>query len=72
MHALISTPSSQLYSIISIDCFSSAARDWWKVQFQRDKFKVTSPNTLWNNMNEPSVFNGPETTMLKYNLHLGN
>ena len=25
----------------------------------------------WNDMNEPSVFNGPETTMQKDNLHLG-
>jgi alpha 1,3-glucosidase len=26
---------------------------------------------IWNDMNEPSVFNGPEITMLKDNLHYG-
>ena len=33
----------------------------------------TSKNVfIWNDMNEPSVFNGPETTMPKDNLHYGN
>lgn len=26
----------------------------------------------WNDMNEPSVFNGPEVTMPKDKLHMGN
>ena len=38
-----------------------------------DKFKGSLPNLfIWNDMNEPSVFNGPETTMPKDNLHYGN
>lgn len=56
-----------------IDCFNPAAISWWKTLFKYDKFVGTAPNTfIWNDMNEPSVFNGPETTMPKDNLHHGN
>ncbi len=56
-----------------IDCFNPAAKAWWKTLFRFDTFKGTVPNTfIWNDMNEPSVFNGPETTMPKDNLHHGN
>ncbi|KAK4565867.1 glucosidase II [Recurvomyces mirabilis] len=55
-----------------IDCFNPAAHTWWKSLFRYDKFKGTAKNTwIWNDMNEPSVFNGPETTMPKDNLHHG-
>jgi alpha 1,3-glucosidase len=53
-----------------IDCFNPAATSWWANQFKYDKFKGTSPNVfIWNDMNEPSVFNLPETTMPKDNIH---
>ncbi|KAK4544170.1 hypothetical protein LTR36_004380 [Oleoguttula mirabilis] len=53
-----------------IDCFSPKGREWWKGLFRYDKFKGTMKNVfIWNDMNEPSVFNGPETTMPKDNLH---
>jgi alpha 1,3-glucosidase len=56
-----------------IDAFSPAAREWWSSLFKYDIFKGTMENTwIWNDMNEPSVFNGPETTMPKDNLHIGN
>ncbi|KAK3359351.1 glycoside hydrolase family 31 protein [Lasiosphaeria hispida] len=56
-----------------IDAFSPAAREWWASLFKYDAFKGTLANTwIWNDMNEPSVFNGPETTMPKDNLHHGN
>ncbi|KAK4122274.1 glycoside hydrolase family 31 protein [Parathielavia appendiculata] len=56
-----------------IDAFSPAAREWWASLFKYDAFKGTMENTwIWNDMNEPSVFNGPETTMPKDNLHAGN
>ena len=56
-----------------IDCFSPKARDWWKGLFRYDKFKGSAKNMfIWNDMNEPSVFNGPETTGPKDNLHYGN
>ncbi|QIX02522.1 hypothetical protein AMS68_008039 [Peltaster fructicola] len=55
-----------------IDAFNPAALTWWKTLFRYDKFKGTAKNSwLWNDMNEPSVFNGPETTMPKDNLHHG-
>ena len=56
-----------------IDCFNPIARKWWISLFAYSSFAGTTPNTfVWNDMNEPSVFNGPETTMPKDNLHHGN
>lgn len=56
-----------------IDAFNPAARTWWKSLFSFDKFKGTMQNVwLWNDMNEPSVFNGPEITMPRDNIHHGN
>jgi alpha 1,3-glucosidase len=56
-----------------VDAFAPAAREWWASLFKYDAFKGTMENTwIWNDMNEPSVFNGPETTMPKDNLHYGN
>ncbi|KAL9596493.1 MAG: hypothetical protein Q9219_005754 [cf. Caloplaca sp. 3 TL-2023] len=56
-----------------IDAFNPAALKWWKSLFAYANFPGTSPTTfLWNDMNEPSVFNGPETTMPKDNLHFDN
>ncbi|XWW92845.1 hypothetical protein V2A60_000772 [Cordyceps javanica] len=55
-----------------IDCFNPKAIDWWKTLYKYDKFQGTAENTfIWNDMNEPSVFNGPETTMPKDNIHFG-
>ncbi|KAI1415365.1 glycoside hydrolase family 31 protein [Hypoxylon sp. FL1857] len=56
-----------------VDAFNPAAIKWWSSLFNYDKFKGTMENTfIWNDMNEPSVFNGPEVTMPKDNLHYGN
>ena len=56
-----------------VDCFNPAAREWWRSLFTYKSFKGIASNAfLWNDMNEPSVFNGPETTMPKDNLHFGN
>ena len=56
-----------------IDCFDPAARAWWKTLFGVGSWIGSTYNTfIWNDMNEPSVFNGPETTMPKDNLHYGN
>ena len=55
-----------------IDCFNPATFTWWKSLFQYDKFKGTMENTwIWVDMNEPSVFNGPDMTMPRDNLHYG-
>jgi mannosyl-oligosaccharide alpha-1,3-glucosidase len=55
-----------------IDCFNPAAIKWWIGLFKYDAFKSLPNLFIWNDMNEPSVFNGPETTMPKDNLHHGN
>ena len=56
-----------------VDCFSPAARAWWATLHKFDKFKGSLQNLfIWNDMNEPSVFNGPDMTMPKDNLHYGN
>ena len=56
-----------------VDCFNPAAIKWWISLFKYDAFKGSAKNLfIWNDMNEPSVFNGPETTMPKDNLHHGN
>lgn len=56
-----------------IDAFNPAARAWWKTLFSYDRFKGTMSNVwLWNDMNEPSVFNGPEVTMPRDNIHHGD
>jgi len=56
-----------------VDCLNPAAVSWWKSLFKFDKFVGSTPNLwIWNDMNEPSVFNGPETTMPKDNIHHGN
>ncbi|KOS17078.1 Glucosidase 2 subunit alpha [Escovopsis weberi] len=55
-----------------VDCFNPKAVEWWKTLFKYNTFKGTMENTfIWNDMNEPSVFNGPETTMPKDNIHHG-
>ncbi|PSR80124.1 alpha glucosidase-like protein [Coniella lustricola] len=55
-----------------VDCFNPEAIKWWKSLFQYSAFQGTMENTwVWNDMNEPSVFNGPEVTMPKDNIHHG-
>ena len=56
-----------------VDCFNPAAIEWWKGLFTYDRFKGSARNLfVWNDMNEPSVFNGPETTSARDNMHYGN
>ncbi|KAI8099525.1 glycosyl hydrolases family 31-domain-containing protein [Halteromyces radiatus] len=56
-----------------VDFFNPDTREWWKKQFSFDKFTGTRENVyLWNDMNEPSVFNGPEITMQKEMIHHDN
>ncbi|XP_054648426.1 neutral alpha-glucosidase AB isoform X2 [Dunckerocampus dactyliophorus] len=41
-------------------------RAWWARMFAYDKYEGSMENLYtWNDMNEPSVFNGPEVTMHK-------
>uniref|UniRef100_A0AAR2L662 Neutral alpha-glucosidase AB n=1 Tax=Pygocentrus nattereri TaxID=42514 RepID=A0AAR2L662_PYGNA len=45
-------------------------RAWWASMFAYDKYEGSMENLYtWNDMNEPSVFNGPEVTMYKDAMH---
>ncbi|XP_018115471.1 neutral alpha-glucosidase AB isoform X1 [Xenopus laevis] len=47
-------------------------RQWWASMFSYDKYEGSMDNLfVWNDMNEPSVFNGPEVTMHKDAVHWG-
>eukprot|EP00794_Sanderia_malayensis_P019892 gene19892-21835_t len=53
-----------------IDFSNPDFREWWSGKFAYDKYEGSTPNLFtWNDMNEPSVFNGPEITMHKDALH---
>jgi len=59
-------PGSSSY----LDFFSSRVRAFWASLFSLDKYDGSTPSLfIWNDMNEPSVFNGPEVSMPKDNLH---
>jgi mannosyl-oligosaccharide alpha-1,3-glucosidase len=54
-----------------LDFTSPTVREWWADQFSLSKY-IGSTLSLytWNDMNEPSVFNGPEVSMHKDALSL--
>ncbi|KAJ7072850.1 glycoside hydrolase family 31 protein [Mycena amicta] len=60
-----------------IDFFNPNAWDWWKDLFKTTPLasggwswtKSTTDIHIWNDMNEPSVFNGPEISMPRDNVH---
>ncbi|KAI8875614.1 glycoside hydrolase family 31 protein [Backusella circina FSU 941] len=55
-----------------VDFVKEEAYNWWKEQFKFSKFDGTRENVyIWNDMNEPSVFNGPEITIQKEMIHDG-
>lgn len=61
-------PGSSSY----LDVTDPRVRSWWADQFSFDKYKGSTPHLhVWNDMNEPSVFNGPEVTMQKDLKHAG-
>lgn len=54
------------------DLFNPEVRKYFADQYLLDNFKTTTADVMiWNDMNEPSVFNGPEITMPKDNIHYG-
>ncbi|KAF7524829.1 hypothetical protein PCG10_005412 [Penicillium crustosum] len=56
-----------------IDTFNPATHHWWSSLHQYDRFQGSLPNLyIENDMNEPSVFDGPEATMPRDNLHFDN
>lgn len=46
-----------------------ATRDWWGGLYQ--DFMANGMDGIWNDMNEPSVFDGPDGTMPINNIHRG-
>ncbi|EFH50420.1 predicted protein, partial [Arabidopsis lyrata subsp. lyrata] len=59
-------PGSSSY----IDMLSPQIRKWWGGRFSYKNYVGSTPLYTWNDMNEPSVFNGPEVfdtmEMIKY------
>ncbi|CAJ1411005.1 unnamed protein product [Effrenium voratum] len=59
-------PGTSLYP----DFTNPEMREYWGSQFALDKYAGTNADTyIWNDMNEPSVFNGPEVTMPRDAVH---
>ncbi|KAI0060605.1 alpha-glucosidase [Artomyces pyxidatus] len=60
-----------------VDFFNPKSWDYWAALFKFVKgpewswTESTEDVYIWNDMNEPSVFNGPEITMPKDNIHHG-
>ena len=62
-------PGSSMY----LDVTNPDVRTWWASKFALDSYKGSTPDLyVWNDMNEPSVFNGPEITMQKDLIHHGD
>eukprot|EP00731_Ephydatia_muelleri_P027270 Em0019g143a len=56
-----------------VDFADPAIRKWWAESLAFDKYKGSTPNLfIWNDMNEPSVFNGPEVSVHKDTRHYGD
>lgn len=59
-------------SVSYLDFLNPEVRQFWASKFALSEYKGSTLNLFtWNDMNEPSVFNGPETTMQKDSLHMG-
>jgi alpha 1,3-glucosidase len=53
-----------------VECLSPEVRDYWASRFLPQNYQGSTQHLYtWNDMNEPSVFNGPEITMQKDLLH---
>ena len=58
-------------SVSYLDFLDPAVRAYWAEQFSLERYVGSTPHLFtWNDMNEPSVFNGPEVTMPKDCRHL--
>ncbi|CAM6086153.1 unnamed protein product [Calypogeia fissa] len=62
-------PGSSSY----LDMLNPEVRSWWADKFSYANYAGSTPILyIWNDMNEPSVFNGPEGSMPRDNLHYGD
>uniref|UniRef100_A0A0C9RX54 Probable glucan 1,3-alpha-glucosidase n=1 Tax=Wollemia nobilis TaxID=56998 RepID=A0A0C9RX54_9CONI len=56
-----------------LDMLNPEIRSWWADKFSLSSYSGSTPSLyIWNDMNEPSVFNGPEATMPRDALHYGD
>lgn len=56
-----------------VDFFNPEAREWWSNLFNYSKYKdSTGILFIWNDMNEPSVFDIPDATIPRDTIHFGN
>ena len=54
------------------DFLDRRVRDWWAGKFSLSEYVGSDLNLfVWNDMNEPSVFNAPEITFHRDAKHLG-
>nr|KYP47448.1 Neutral alpha-glucosidase AB [Cajanus cajan] len=54
------------------DTLNPEIREWWAEKFSYQNYVGSTPSLyIWNDMNEPSVFNGPEVSMPRDALHYG-
>ncbi|KFD54232.1 hypothetical protein M513_05009, partial [Trichuris suis] len=54
------------------DFVNPSVREWYARKYDLAEFKGSTEDLfIWNDMNEPSVFSGPEVTMPKDNIHFG-
>lgn len=57
--------------VVLLGLYDAAVRQWWAEQFKYANYKGSTEHLFtWNDMNEPSVFNGPEVSMSKTLLNL--
>ncbi|EPS71756.1 alpha-glucosidase, partial [Genlisea aurea] len=62
-------PGSSSY----LDVVNPEIRSWWADRFSYKNYVGSTPSLyVWNDMNEPSVFNGPEVSMPRDALHFGD
>lgn len=56
-----------------IDYLNPKSKEYWSNKFKINGFLGNTKNLyVWNDMNEPSVFNGPEISFPKDNLHIND
>ncbi|XP_074580003.1 putative glucan 1,3-alpha-glucosidase [Curcuma longa] len=61
-------PGSSSYT----DMLNPEIREWWADKFSYKNYVGSTASLyIWNDMNEPSVFNGPEVTMPRDAIHHG-
>ncbi|KAF5366038.1 hypothetical protein D9758_006742 [Tetrapyrgos nigripes] len=62
-----------------MDCFNPEVGEWWVQKFKTRELgngefswvKSTEDVFIWNDMNEPAIFNGPEISMHRDAIHYG-